>query len=168
MSFQYHLETQPLAHGPQPSRLGSGQQERKRLVPWQWKETILVIEDEAEMRSLLTWALRREGYHVFAFANGDDALTWLGPGALDGEVERVPSAIVCDIRIPYYSGLEILESLRLAGERIPMIMITGFPDDSTRNDAMRLGASCLLEKPFALEVLCTAVHRAVATGEGFD
>lgn len=167
MSFQHHLEIQPLEHAQQTSRVAPRQQERKRLVSWQWKETVLVIEDEAEMRSLIAWALRREGYHVFAFANGDDALTWLGPGVLDGEVERVPSAIVCDVRIPYFSGLEILESLRLAGERIPMIMITAFPDESTRAQAMRLGASCMLEKPFALDELCTAVHRAVAGGERF-
>lgn len=168
MSFQHHLEIQPLAHAPQPSRLAPSQHERKRLVPWQWKETVLVIEDEPEMRSLLTWALRREGYHVFAFANGDDVLTWLGPGVLDGDLERVPSAIVCDIWIPYFSGLEILESLRLAGERIPMIMITGFPDESTRQQAMQLGASCMLEKPFALDVLCAAVHRAIARSDRVD
>ena len=150
---------------PGDFEVGPGTQIPPTPLParWQRRPTVIVVEDDVEMRSLLTWALRRAGYRVVAFANGDDALTWLGPGALDGEVERVPSAIVCDIRIPYFSGLEILASLRLAAERIPTILITALPDEETRREAARLGATCLLEKPFALEALCQAVSRAVAT-----
>ncbi len=168
MPIQHSIEIRPAEHSPRSSRNAVPNQERKRLVPWQWRETILVIEDEAEMRSLLAWALRRDGYHVFAFANGDDALTWLGPGVLDGDLERVPSAIVCDIRVPFVSGLDVLRSLRLCGERIPMIMITGFPDESTREEALQLGAHCVLDKPFSLDALRSQVRRALAGGDQED
>lgn len=164
MSFQHNLGIQPVLHESQQSRPRARREAKKYLVPLEWKGTVVVIEDESEMRSLVSWGLRREGYQVFTFSNGDDALIWLGPGVLDGDLDRLPSAIVCDIRIPNFSGLEILETLYLAGKRIPTIMITGFPDDSTRAQAIRLGASCVLEKPFALDVLYTAIRRAVADG----
>lgn len=134
---------------------------RKRLVTWQRGRTLLLIEDDREMRRMLAAALRRDGYVVVEAANGDDALDWLGPGVLDGDVERVPDLIVSDIRLPYFTGLEILESIRVAARRIPVILITGFPDRETYAEAYQLGAECVLEKPFDLAELRAAVHLAL-------
>jgi DNA-binding response OmpR family regulator len=80
---------------------------------------------------------------------------------LDGDLERLPDLIVSDIRLPYFTGLEILESLQVATRRIPMILITGFPDRETHAQASRLGAECVLEKPFDLGELRAAVHLAL-------
>lgn len=134
---------------------------RKRLVPWGRQRTLLLIEDDTEMRRMLAAALRRDGHAVVEAANGDDALDWLGPGVLDGDLERLPDLIVSDIRLPYFTGLEILESLQVATRRIPMILITGFPDRETHAQASRLGAECVLEKPFDLGELRAAVHLAL-------
>lgn len=163
MSFQHSPGIQPATQEFEQSRASTRprRKEQKYLVPWEWKGRVVVIEDELEMRSVVCWALRREGYQVVPFSNCEDALIWIGPGLMDGVPDRLPSAIVCDIRIPNFSGLELLETLDLAGKRIPTIMITGFPDDRTRAQALQLGAICVLEKPFALDVLCTAVRRAV-------
>jgi DNA-binding response OmpR family regulator len=137
--------------------------ERKGLVPWRRGRTLLLIEDDTEMRRMLAAALRRDGHFVVEAANGDDALDWLGPGVLDGDIERVPDLIVSDIRLPYFTGLEILESLQIAARRIPVILITGFPDHDTYAQAAQLGAECVLEKPFDLGELRAAIHLALRT-----
>ncbi len=136
---------------------------RKQLVPWRPGRTLLLIEDDTEMRRMLAAALRRDGHVVIEAANGDDALDWLGPGVLDGDLERVPDLVVSDIRLPYFTGLEILESLQVAPRRIPVILITGFPDRETYAQASQLGAECVLEKPFDLGELRAAVHLALRT-----
>ena len=134
---------------------------RKRLVPCELGCTLLLVEDDTEMRRLLAAALRRDGHLVIEAANGDEALDWLGPGVLDGDTERVPDLVVSDIRLPYFSGLEILESLQVAARRIPVILITGFPDRDTHARASELGAECVLEKPFDLDELRATVHTAL-------
>jgi DNA-binding response OmpR family regulator len=134
---------------------------RKRLVPWRRGRTLLLVEDDTEMRRMLAAALRRDGHHVIEQANGDDALDWLGPGVLDGDLERIPDLVVSDVRLPYFTGLEILESLQIARRRIPVILITGFPDHDTYALAAELGAECVLEKPFDLGELRAAIHLAL-------
>jgi len=134
---------------------------RKHLVPWRRGRTLLLIEDDTEMRRMLAAALRRDGHHVIEQSNGDDALDWLGPGVLDGDIERIPDLVVSDVRLPYFTGLEILESLQIARRRIPVILITGFPDRETYAQAAELGAECVIEKPFDLAVLRAAIHVAL-------
>jgi len=133
----------------------------KALIPWRRGRTLLLVEDDTEMRRMLAAALRRDGHVVVEAANGDDALDWLGPGVLDGDFERVPDLVVSDVRLPYFTGLEILESLQIATPRIPVILITGFPDRETYEQAAQLGAHCVLEKPFDLGALRLAVHLAL-------
>ena len=149
--------TQQQRQGVEPIELP----EQKRLVPWRRGRTLLLVEDDLEMRRMLAAALRRDGYFVVEAANGDDALVWLGPGVLDGDLERIPDLVVSDIRLPYFTGLEILESLQVSTRRIPVILITGFPDRDTYAHASRLGAECVLEKPFDLAELRAAVHLAL-------
>jgi DNA-binding response OmpR family regulator len=131
---------------------------RQRLVPRERGGTVLLVEDDTEMRRMVGGALRRDGHFVIEAANGDEALEWLAPGVLDGDLKRVPDLVVSDIRLPYFSGLEILEGLQVAARRIPVILITGFPDAETHLRAAVLGAERVLEKPFELEELRAAVR----------
>ncbi len=133
----------------------------KRLVPWRSRRLILLVEDDPAMRRLLAGALRRERHRVVEVCNGDDALDWLGPGVLDGWLEQLPDLVISDIRLPFFSGLEILEGLQVASERIPVILITGFPDEETLARARELGAYCVLEKPFELDAFREAVRGAL-------
>jgi DNA-binding response OmpR family regulator len=133
-----------------------------RRLGWPEREpTILLIEDDVEMRRMLAGALRRDGGRVVEAANGDEALDWLAPGVLEGNLEHVPDVIVSDIRLPYFSGLDILEGLQVAAHRVPVILITGFPDAETRARASALGAERVLEKPFDLSELRSAVRTAL-------
>jgi two-component system, response regulator, stage 0 sporulation protein F len=126
---------------------------------------ILLVEDDFELRSILAGALRRHGYAVVEAAHGDEALEWLGPGVLDGVARRLPALVVSDIRMPYFSGLEIVQCLQLTRRKVPVILITGFGDPDTHVLAHALGASCVLDKPFDVEDLLGAVHGLLAPGE---
>jgi two-component system response regulator (stage 0 sporulation protein F) len=126
---------------------------------------ILLVEDHDELRALLATALRRDGYVVVECSNGDDALDWLGPGVLEGDLEQMPAAIISDVRLPYFTGLDILAGVNYGRERIPIILITAFPDEETTALASRLGARCVLAKPFPLDDLRRALLSALGPPE---
>jgi two-component system response regulator AtoC len=122
------------------------------------ERTILLIEDDAEMRKLLQLVLTREGYEVVAVADGDQALDWLGLCLFDGSLARIPALIVSDVRLPEFGGLELIEGLLCATADIPVILITGFPSDELYAEAFELGAARVLAKPFDMEALLGAVY----------
>lgn len=128
---------------------------------WLKGAKILLVEDDHEMRRMLAATLRRAGYFVLEAADGDDALEWLGPGVLEGDPERLPDLIVSDVRLPYFSGLEIAEGVSLARKQVPVVLITGFGDPETHAKARELGAYCVLDKPFELHSLREAVRMAL-------
>ena len=134
----------------------------QRLLSRVRQRQLLLVEDHEELRALLATALRRDGYAVVECANGDDALDWLGPGCLEGDLERLPAAIISDIRLPFFTGLDILAGVNCGRERIPIILITAFPDEETTALATHLGARCVLAKPFPLEDLRCALRSALA------
>lgn len=135
--------------------------ESKALVPVRDGPTILLVEDDDAMREMLASALRRDGYTVIEAADGDDAVEWLGIGALDGEPRRWPALLISDIRLPFLSGLDILEGLAPALEQLPVVLITGFGDAATHARARALGATCVLDKPFELSDFRYAVRAAL-------
>jgi DNA-binding response OmpR family regulator len=134
---------------------------RKRLVPSKAAPVVLLVEDDSDMREMLAAVLRAEGYGVVEAADGDDALEWLGDGVIEGEPSRLPAVIVSDICLPFFSGLDILEGVQLAPRRLPVILITGFGDAETHARARELGAVCVLDKPFPMEDLRSAVKAAL-------
>jgi DNA-binding response OmpR family regulator len=133
----------------------------KSLVPWKRGPTVLLVEDDTELSRLIASTLRRDGYHVVECPNGDAAFDWLGDGVFDGYYERLPELIVSDVRLPYFDGFEILDAMREALTRVPVILITGFPDDELYRRAFALGARNVLAKPFDLEDLRAAVWLAL-------
>ena len=150
-----HAKQNPIGFTPAP-------RSRKRLPPRWGRRVVLLIEDDGEMCRMLAGALRRDGYRVVEAADGDDALDRLGPWALEGNLEFAPDLIVSDIRLPYFSGLEILEGIQIAADVVPVILITGFPDEETLSKARELGAECVLSKPFDLGDFRAAVRAALA------
>ena len=103
------------------------------------------------MRGLVADALRKDGHSVVEIADG---------AALhDAVVEpcgRRIDLVVSDICMPIVTGLAVLRSLREAGSELPVVLMTGFGDDSLRREAAMLGA-VLFDKPFKLAVLRAAV-----------
>lgn len=116
---------------------------------------VLVAEDDLAMRELIVLALRGEGFRVKEASTGLAVMRILAKADLDPAL--VPDVLVTDHRMPGANGIEIMrEILR---RRLPtrVILITAFGDVATHDDARRLGAAWIFDKPFEIEDLVTAV-----------
>jgi DNA-binding NarL/FixJ family response regulator len=129
--------------------------------------SILVIEDEPEMRRNLVRLLQLEGFHTRGVANGRDALEALR--------QQTPQLVLCDVMMPEMDGHEFLRRIRLepAWQSIPFIFLTAKSDRSDLRSGMNLGADDYLTKPVDNDELIAAVtarlHRARQTHRpGFD
>jgi CheY-like chemotaxis protein len=119
---------------------------------------VLVAEDDPEMRKLVVDALRKDGHEVLEAHDGAGMLVVLAETfQVDSTLGRI-DVIVSDMRMPVWSGLELLERLAEAGWRIPSILMTAFGDEETRLCAARVGAM-LMDKPFSMGELREAVNR---------
>jgi len=116
--------------------------------------SVLIIDDEAEIRESLQTLLEIEGYGVETAINGEDGLSRLG--------ERPFDLVLLDLALPGRSGLEILPDIRALDPQISVIMITayGTVEDAVR--AMQSGAANFLQKPWDNEKLLADVRSAVA------
>ena len=113
----------------------------------------IVDDDESQTRATRS-LLRAAGFATAAFGNAESFLA---------SATRVNAAcLVADMRMPGMSGLELYQALVAAGERIPTVLITAYPEDITRSRAREAGISCLLGKPFAAEELLECIDEALA------
>jgi DNA-binding NtrC family response regulator len=119
---------------------------------------ILLAEDDFEMRRLLARALSHAGFELVQAASGDEALDKLADQLLD-EAEAF-DLVIADIRMPGCTGLDLLACLRHFDWNTPVILITAFGNVETHDEAKRLGAFAVFDKPFDLEDLETAVLNA--------
>jgi len=124
-------------------------------APVHYPPRVLVAEDDAEMSRLVTEALRKDGYEVFAVSDGGRLLVTLAHEYVDKSGADLVDLLVSDIRMPICTGMQILEQLRAAHWRVPVILMTAFGDHATRAHAQALGA-VIFDKPFDLDDLRTA------------
>jgi CheY-like chemotaxis protein len=123
---------------------------------------LLLAEDDEDMRLLVAERLLRDGFEVVTVEDGFELLDYL-EAAERGSVTR-PSAVVSDIRMPGRSALEVLRALPRLSKRVPIVLISAFCDPETREEALALGATSVLDKPVDLDVLSEEVQRVVAAG----
>jgi DNA-binding response OmpR family regulator len=116
---------------------------------------VLVAEDDADMRRLVAETLRKDGYEVSSVSDGGRLLVTLLHEFGERGGADLADLIVSDIRMPICTGMQILEQLRAAHWRIPVILMTAFGDAATRAQAQTLGA-VIFDKPFDLDDLRTA------------
>jgi two-component system response regulator MprA len=111
---------------------------------------ILVVDDEPPVREALERALRIEGYLVAVAGDGDEALRQVA--------ESSPDVVLLDLLMPGMDGLELCRTLRAAGIRTPVLMLTARDAVSDRVAGLDAGADDYLVKPFALEELLARVR----------
>jgi DNA-binding NtrC family response regulator len=121
------------------------------------KFTVLVVDDERNIREGLAEALALEGYEVAAAADGEEALTILGREEVD--------LVITDLRMPKLAGDALLKRLVAEWPAVPVIILTGHGTIETAVQAMRDGAYDFLTKPVDLERLGLLVKRALSTRE---
>lgn len=113
---------------------------------------IAIVDDDAAVRVGLRNLLRSYGYAAHDY---DSAQALLDSGAL-GDYH----CVITDLQMPGMSGIELLEQLRRDGNRLPLILMTAFPEAVLRKRALQGGASCFLSKPFEANELLRCLNQA--------
>ena len=106
---------------------------------------ILVVDDEPNIRDLLTASLKFAGYEVAAAANGNDAIN----RALDW----TPDLILLDVMLPDISGFGVTKKLRSAGSEIPVLFLTARDETQDKITGLTVGGDDYVTKPFSLDEL---------------
>jgi two-component system alkaline phosphatase synthesis response regulator PhoP len=115
------------------------------------KENILVIEDEKDIRELITYNLSKEGYNARGAADGTKALLAIGA--------HIPDLIVLDLMLPGIDGLDLCRQLK-ANEntaQIPIIMVTAKGEEEDIIKGLEMGADDYITKPFSPKILAARV-----------
>jgi CheY-like chemotaxis protein len=114
------------------------------------KNDILLVEDDFDVRDMMTFFLESEGYRVAAAANGQEAIDYLKRG-------QVPRLILLDLMMPVMNGWEFRQQQqqdpRLS--QIPVVVISA--DSNVREKANSLGASNYLAKPIEFDMLLEVI-----------
>jgi DNA-binding response OmpR family regulator len=113
-------------------------------------QSVLVIDDDPDMRHVLSDFLRHSGYHVVEAANGRE-------GIFAAESERIDVVIV-DKEMPGMNGLEVLSFFRFRRPKLPIIFITAFGGREDEEESRRRGAWRYIEKPFRVATVVDAVQ----------
>lgn len=121
---------------------------------------ILIAEEDDAMRAFLVRSLKGAGYEVLEVRNGEELRSYFQSAATRPQ-ERLLDLIVSDISLPGKSEIEVLLELRRMIENTPVILITAFGDARLHEQALRLGATAVIDKPFNMEELKRFVANAV-------
>ena len=117
------------------------------------RTTVLVVDDEEGIRQALTRFLSRLGYQVQAAANATEALQLLAT--------HHPQAMLCDIRMPDTSGVELLPKVLAHDADLAVLMLTAIDEPRTAIECLKLGAYDYLIKPVDLEELELSLQHAL-------
>src|SRR5574344_434185 len=121
------------------------------------KFTLLIIDDEKNIREGLAANFEMDGYNVKTAADGSEGLSLIEKGDID--------LVITDLRMPGVSGEEVLKKVTTETPGIPVIILTGHGSIDSAVDAMRHGAYDFLTKPLNLDQLGMIVKRALQTRE---
>ncbi len=116
--------------------------------------TVLIADDESNLRKVLCTLLARDGHETIAVPNGEAALDCVKSGGID--------ILITDLRMPGIDGLELLRAVRPLDPGIPVILITAHGSVDSAVSAMKEGAFDYITKPFDREELKLAVRKATA------
>ncbi len=115
------------------------------------RPTVLIVDDEENIRDAIAFTLRREGFDILAAATGHEAI----------ELARLnPDVVVLDIMLPGIDGLEVLRRLR-ADSNVPVLMLSAKGDEIDRVVGLEIGADDYITKPFAMRELLARIRAIV-------
>src|SRR5262249_5157965 len=106
---------------------------------------VLVIDDEPPIRKLLRVGLSVHGYHIVEASSGKTALELLG--------EQPPDLIILDLGLPDMRGHELLRTLRVRNDRVPIVVLSSRDDEAGKVQALDSGAEDYVTKPFGMDEL---------------
>jgi two-component system response regulator RegA len=113
---------------------------------------LLLVDDDDNLRGVLTRALARRGFAVRAAANAEEAL--------DMARARCPAYAVVDLKLPGLSGLALVPELKRLSPQMRILVLTGYASIATAVEAIKLGATHYLPKPADADEVAAALGRA--------
>ena len=117
-------------------------------------KTILIADDEINIRRVLEAILKRDGYEVVTAASGEEALSLMN---------REIQTVITDLKMPGLDGMELLRRLGAQHPDVPVVMITAHGSVENAVEAVKLGAFDYVEKPFDQEQIRQVVAKAIKT-----
>lgn len=120
---------------------------------------VLIVEDEAELREMVTFTLEVEGYEVLQAANGMEAFEHLA------STTAAPDLVVLDLMMPAISGLEVLQNIR-QNSNVPVIILSAMGSEENRVRGLQLGADDYMTKPFSPRELVARIQALLRRTSG--
>jgi FixJ family two-component response regulator len=121
---------------------------------------VSVVEDDQFFRESMQRLMRSLGYTVEAFASAPDFLA--SPRVVE------TACLIADVHMPTMTGVELYRHLVNAGYAIPTILVTAYPDDADRTQAVKDGVVCYLRKPIDETHLIRCLREALRSGESTE
>lgn len=117
--------------------------------------TVLIVDDSASMRQMVSFTLKDAGYDVIVAGNGKEALTKVGSAKI--------SMVVTDLNMPEMDGIQLIKQLRtMPGYKfIPIVMLTTESQDAKKLAGKQAGASGWIVKPFQPDHLLDTIKKFV-------
>lgn len=115
-------------------------------------ETLLVIEDEALLKELLTAMLTAKGYTVFSAANGEEGVELYAQHGQDIDL------VISDFGLPKFDGFEVLKRLQKINPNVKFVLATGFIEPEQRSSILQQGARDIIQKPYTPESVMKAIR----------
>jgi len=116
---------------------------------------ISIVDDDAGVREATLSLVRSLGFAGVTFGSAEEFL--------DSDCVNDTSCLIADVHLPGLSGIELQARLRAGGSRIPVIVMTAFPEARTRARALDAGAFGFLSKPYDANSLIDCLDRALHT-----
>jgi two-component system KDP operon response regulator KdpE len=113
---------------------------------------VLVIDDEPPIRKLLRMGLTAQGYQTLEASNAKTALELLG---------QAPDLIILDLGLPDTHGHELLRTIRVRNESVPIVVLSSRDDEAGKVEALDLGADDYVTKPFGMDELLARMRAAL-------
>ena len=136
---RYGLKGQPMRPG-YPSLMPNG------------TARILLVDDEDSIQTLLSYPLRKDGYHVTSAQDGSEALTRFSEGRFD--------LVILDLMLPKLDGVEVCRQLR-SRSQVPIIMLTAKGSETDKVAGLEVGADDYITKPFSMREFRSRVKAAL-------
>jgi FixJ family two-component response regulator len=116
---------------------------------------ITVVDDDESMGRMLNRGLRAAGFDVAVFASAEELLN-------SGHLNK-SACLIVDVHLPGMTGLQLQQRLKESGSSLPIILISGQPDERTATRALQDGAIGFFKKPFDIERLLATISDHLAT-----
>ena len=118
------------------------------------QHSVLVVDDEEALRTVLSSELASEGYQVESASDGDEAISIVQNKQFD--------LVLLDIKMPKVDGFEVLKFIKKSYPQMKVIMLTAFADLKNAIESKKLGAEDFISKPYDLVDLLTTIERVLS------